>query len=46
MKQVCIYAYPRDVLIAFGSLKEKTPLESNVNCLSEDDFDCVGIKGF
>jgi len=28
MKQVCIYAYPRDVLIAFGSLKEKTPLES------------------
>ena len=27
MKQVCIYAYPRDVLIAFGSLKEKTPLE-------------------
>ena len=28
MKQVCIYAYPRDVLIAFGSFKEKTPLES------------------
>ena len=28
MKQVCIYAYPRHVLIAFGSLKEKTPLES------------------
>ena len=28
MKQVCIYAYPRDVLITFGSLKEKTPLES------------------
>jgi 3-deoxy-manno-octulosonate cytidylyltransferase (CMP-KDO synthetase) len=27
MKQVCIYAYPRDILIAFGSLKEKTPLE-------------------
>ena len=26
MKQVCIYAYPRDVLIAFGSLKEKTPV--------------------
>ena len=28
MKQVCIYAYPRDVLISFGLLKEKTPLES------------------
>ena len=28
MKQVCIYAYPRDALITFGSLKEKTPLES------------------
>ena len=28
MKQVCIYAYPRDVLLTFGSLKEKTPLES------------------
>tara|TARA_B110000467_G_C18336488_1_gene498376 strand:+ start:2876 stop:3601 length:726 start_codon:yes stop_codon:yes gene_type:complete len=28
MKQVCIYAYPRDVLFAFGLLKEKTPLES------------------
>lgn len=28
MKQVCIYAYPRDALIAFGSLREKTPLES------------------
>ena len=28
MKQVCIYAFPRDVLIRFGSLKEKTPLES------------------
>lgn len=28
MKQVCIYAYPHDALITFGSLKEKTPLES------------------
>ncbi|MBN4080844.1 3-deoxy-manno-octulosonate cytidylyltransferase [Caldithrix abyssi] len=28
MKQVCIYAFPRDVLITFGSMKEKTPLES------------------
>jgi len=28
MKQVCIYAYPRDVLIAYGSMKEKMPLES------------------
>ena len=28
MKQVCIYSYPRDVLITFGSFKEKTPLES------------------
>ena len=27
MKQVCIYAFPRDVLMTFGSLKEKTPLE-------------------
>ena len=27
MKQVCIYAFPYDTLIAFGSLKEKTPLE-------------------
>lgn len=28
MKQVCIYAFPYDVLINFGLLKEKTPLES------------------
>ena len=28
MKQVCIYAIPYDVLITFGSLKEKTSLES------------------
>jgi 3-deoxy-manno-octulosonate cytidylyltransferase (CMP-KDO synthetase) len=28
MKQVCIYAYPYEVLKHFGSLKEKTPLES------------------
>ena len=28
MKQVCIYAFPYDTLITFGSLKEKTPLES------------------
>ncbi len=27
MKQVCIYAYPRDALLAFGMLQEKTPLE-------------------
>ena len=28
MKQVCIYAYPRDILLEFGKLKEKTSLES------------------
>ncbi len=27
MKQVCIYAFPYNALIAFGSIKEKTPLE-------------------
>jgi 3-deoxy-manno-octulosonate cytidylyltransferase (CMP-KDO synthetase) len=28
MKQVCIYAFPYEVLMFIGSLKEKTPLES------------------
>ncbi len=27
MKQVCIYAFPRDILLSFGAQKEKTPLE-------------------
>jgi 3-deoxy-manno-octulosonate cytidylyltransferase (CMP-KDO synthetase) len=28
MRQVCIMAYPYDLLIKYGSVKEKTPLES------------------
>ena len=28
MKQVCIYAFPRKVLLSFGSYKKKTQLEA------------------
>lgn len=28
MKQVCIYSFPYDVLMDFGTIKEKTPLEN------------------
>jgi len=28
MKQVCIYAFPRDLLLQYGSRKRKSPLES------------------